>query len=955
MDRYIGAVRWTTLLGVTAILLWVSLSRNTLFGLGFLAGIAAGSHRTAYRHLSGEIVSTAVATVSAGLFVATISITVVSIWWLPSLSTAALGYAIGVIAAWLLVSGASVEGLGPFAAIGGLLIAVFGGAGGLLIVPDVTLFVVMLFGGLVAGVVVPLSGLAVGVFSNSSRNRSADSDRMKPATRFGLEAVAIASVAIAVPFGSRAVALFGQGGAGWFSVGLLGGILLSVSIWAVGDSKSERLRRVHHWFVGRIYRLLERLAQWVERRRKRGSHSSLSESASEQGGGESAASDDEPLSKASQLVDQAAGRLADYEFVRAAAEELESLSTANSGLQNRATVFWSRLGSAVERKQIATGPTLQLSAAEKAHLEGDTERARSLTDAALQLAGPTVGTVAAAVVRGRRGDLEAILDGLTPLFARIDQLLADEQFAETPETPDQLGLVQQLLERLIEEEKTEGFDSTLAIIRAAAADGWYSVQAGDQALTTGNYQRTLLGYLSAIKAYRRAYDLATEATQTAAARRKSPDAEANQPPLEGDRPLRATAGTYAAEATRVETALEALLYDTAAVTIAAIDDLYGEQPPPTVDTEFRRTIVRTLRVLRQTQTRIDASVPPIGLADDRYQHAEIARSVARIRRHLADADDTARRGNIGAAADQYERAADRLDVLSNRAGTAGLTALARSLLSAATAIGRLAGDPTPEAIGERPDPAVSTAEDRRAPEAVPAGRRLRRAFCEPAFVKLWEFTDEAADHELLDVAGEPFAELVATLSVRLGSLDPIYTEPDVDSLQAWVAETTLEALATAVESVAAQHRELRSMEPPGPPAFRDRPPVLDEELLATVPTNEGVGTFAEHWLSRADALAAAAETIQRQQAAIDGFAGLETTIRERLSEQGQIDTTQVSPELLEVAAYHLRGVSYDADRQQLSKTGKISRRPLESNPEEMKRTPEADPDSRSNADADSSV
>lgn len=926
MDRYIAAVRWTLLLVVTALVAWLSVSQNTLFALGLLAGVAAGSHRTAYRHCAGEVVSTAVATLSAVLFVAAVSVALVSTVWLPDLSTAALGYAIGTVAAWLLMSGASVEELGPFAAIGGLLLAVFGGAGGLLIVPDATLFVAMLFGGLAAGVIVPISGLAVGLFSSPSDRRSADSDRMKPATRFGIEAAGIACVTISVPFGSRAVALFGQGGTGLFPVGLLGGVILSVGIWAVGGGESRRLRRFHTWFVERVYRLLARLDQWVERRREHGSQSSLDESTDDGGDSEAAAADSESLERASHLVDQAAGRLSDHKFVQMAAEELDSLSP-NSALKNRVDMFWSRLSGAVERQRTTTGARLQLSAAEAAHREGDSERARSIADTALQLAAPTIGTVAAAVVRGRRGRFDTVLDGLAPLFARIDQLLADEQFADELDNPDQLGLVQRLLERLIEEETGEGFDSTLSQIRAAAADGWYSVQAGDQALANENYQRALVAYLSAIKAYRRAYEISTEAKKTATAERKAPDnADREDAATDGDDPLRASASTYAAEATRIETALEALLYDTAAVCIAAIDELYGEQPPPTVDTDFRRTIVRTLRVLRQTRTRIDATVPPLALADDRYQHAEIARSVARIRRHLVDADDTARRGNIAAAADQYERAADRLDVLSNRAGTAGLSELARSLLSAATAIGRLADKPTAEGIRERPDPAVPTAKNRRAPEAAPASRRLRRVFCEPAFVELWEFTDQAADHELLDVAGEPFPELVEAVSMALGTLDPLYTEPDVDSLQAWVAETTLDALAAAVEAVAAKHQKLLRMEPPAPPAFREPPAVLADEVIANVPTDGGVTAFTDGWLSRADALAAAAETVSRQHAAVDGFVALEGKIRETLADRGSIGASQVNPELLEVAAYHLTGVSYDADRQQLSKTGEIRRR-----------------------------
>ena len=932
MDRTSAAVRWTLVLGATALLVWVSVSRNTLFALGVLAGVAAGSHRTAYRHLTSETASTAVATLSTALFVAAVSVAAVSTWWLPDLSTAALGYAIGVVAAWLLVSGASVAELGPFAAIGGLLIAVFGGAGGLLIVPDATLFVAMLFGGLAAGVIVPLSGLAVGLFSTPAARRSTDSDRIKPATRFGIEAVGIAGVAIAVPFGSRAVALFGQGGTGLFPVGLFGGVLLSVGIWAVGGGEPTRLRRLHNWFVERVYRLLARLDRWVERRRKQGSRSRLDESADDGDSGEAAAAaDDESLSRASQLVDGAADRLADHEFVRMAAEELDSLS-ADSDLKSRVDMFWSRLSGAVERQRTTTGASLQLSAAETAHEDGDTERARSIADAALQLAAPTVGTVAAAVVHGRRGRFETALDGVAALFARIDALLADEQLVDERDDPDQFGLIQRLLERLVEEEVGEGFDSTLSTIRAAAADGWYSVQAGDQALTNGDYQRALLAYLSAITAYRRAYDIAIEAKKTATAERKAPDDEADgeQSSTDGDQPLRAAAGTYAAEATRIETALEALLHDTAAVTIAAIDELYGEQPPPTVDTEYRRTIVRTLRVLRQTRTRIDATVPPISLADDRYQHAEIARSVARIRRHLADADDAARRGNIEAAADQYDRAADRLDVLSNRAGTAGLSELARSLLSAATAIGQLANEPTPEAITDRPDPSVPVLADRRAPEVVAASRRLRRTFSEPAFVELWELTEEAADHELLDVAGEPFPELVEAVSMALGTLDPLYTEPDVDSLQAWVAETTLDALAAAVETVDAQHRALRSTEPPAPPSFREPPAVLDDELVAAVSADGGVATFADDWLSRADAVAAASETIRRQQAAVDGFVAVEANLRETLVDRGWVGPTQVSPELLEVAAYHLVGVSYDPDRQRLTKTGEISRRSHES-------------------------
>ena len=933
MDSYRNVGRWLVLCGVTLVLVWLSGPRNTLFGLGVVAGVAAGSHRAAYRQFTSETVSTAVATLSTGLFVGAVSVALVSAWRLPTLSTATLGYAIGVLAAWLLISGASVEELGPFAAIGGLLIAVFGGAGGLLIVPDSTLFVALLFAGLVGGVVIPLSALAISAVTSRSARRSAEREPIKPATRFGIEATAVAGVAIVVPFGSRAVALFGHGGAGWFPVGLLGGVMLSVSLWSV-DGRSERLTRVRDWFVERVYQLLDRLTRWVERRRNRGSHSSLNESADGEGGGEAAAAGDESLSNASGLVDRAASRVADHEFVRMAAEEIDSMAAANNGLRDRVGMFWGRLSGAIERQRLATGATLQLSAAETAHDEGDTERARSLADTALQLAAPTIGTAAAAVVRGRRQGFERVFDGLAPLFSRIDALLADEQFVDQETDPEGFGLIQQLLERLVETEAGEGFDSALSTIRAAAADGWYSVQAGDQALTNDNYQRALVAYLSAINAYRRAYDIATEAKKTATAERKTPDGE--KPPAggdprttDGDHTVTAAAGTYAAEASRIETALEALLYDTAALTIAAVDDLYGTEPPPTVDTDGRRTIVRTLRVLRQTRSRTDSAVPVVDLADDRYQRAEIARSVARIRRHLAAADETAKRGNVEAAVEQYDRAADRLDVLSNRAGNAGLADVARRLVSTAAVIGEIASDPTAEAISQRPELSVPSTDDQRAPAAVPAGRRLRRTFCEPAFVELWEFTEEAAAHPVLDFAGEPYPELVGAVNMALGTLDPIYSRPDVASLQEWVDDTTLDALAAAVETVAESHRELCELDQI-PSAFRAQPTVLDDELAASVPTAEGVDVFADAWLSRADALADAGETIQRRQAAVDGFAALEGKVRNRLDQRGWLGTSQVSAELLEVAASQLEGVAYDADRQRLSKTGEISRRDRES-------------------------
>ncbi|MFO7834132.1 MAG: hypothetical protein R6V31_08785 [Halohasta sp.] len=361
--------------------------------------------------------------------------------------------------------------------------------------------------------------------------------------------------------------------------------------------------------------------------------------------------------------------------------------------------------------------------------------------------------------------------------------------------------------------------------------------------------------------------------------------------------------------------------------IAAVEDLYGDQPPPTVDTDARRTIIRTLRTLRETRTRIDATVPPVDLADDRYQHAEIGRSVARLRRHLSTADGMVAAGNVEAAADQYERVADRLNVLGNRAGAAGLGELARELLDAEVAVAQLADEPTPEAVDDRPPLSVPETTDHRAPEVAPASRRLRRTFCDPRFVDIWEFVGEAADHPVLEIAGEPYPDLLGTAGMALSSLDPIYTDPDVGALREWIAGLSTDALAAAVTEASEYQRRIDdASEVAVPPAFDEPPAILEDASVTTLPTAEGVAALAETWAERSTAVAEAADTAERRAAAVDGFAALEPRLRSVLDEQGAVDADQLSPDLLEVAAYNLTGVAYDREAGVLSKTGEIGRR-----------------------------
>ena len=127
MNERIEAGVWVVIGGVTATIVWITLLAHTTVALGLLAGVAVGGIYTATSRLSGVRLPTAVVTLSAGAIVSTVSITVVATRWLPTMSTAALGYVLGILAAWLLVSGVSLDELGSFAAIGGLLLAVIGG------------------------------------------------------------------------------------------------------------------------------------------------------------------------------------------------------------------------------------------------------------------------------------------------------------------------------------------------------------------------------------------------------------------------------------------------------------------------------------------------------------------------------------------------------------------------------------------------------------------------------------------------------------------------------------------------------------------------------------------------------------------------------------------------------------------------------------------------------------
>ncbi|MFW6321844.1 MAG: hypothetical protein ACOC0Z_08320, partial [Halohasta sp.] len=425
MKRLLDGLLWLCIGLVTAGVIRLTLPLNTVFALGFLAGVAVGGLYTAHTRLSRPTLAALVVALSTGLLVAVFSVVVISTWWLPEIWTTTIGYAVGIVATWLLVSGLSFDELGGFAAIAGLILAVAGGAAGILYAPDLRLFLFVLFAGLAAGFVVPFGSLLFALLRANSRGpRWSTDEELTPATRFGIEATTVALLAIVVPFGSRGVALFGTGELGALPFGLVCGVVLSVGPLAVGGGHSERLDRLRARFVERVYRLLDRIERWLARRRREGSERGLEDATVGDGGGETAAADDpDSLVTATNFVDGVAASLADTGLVIDAAEEAESLFDNSVGIQDRVNRLWTRFSGRVSRRARDSGLALQLSAAEEARSEGDTERAQSLTDAALEFAAPTIGSVAAAVIRGR-GDGSG-LDSLAPLFARIEQLLGE--------------------------------------------------------------------------------------------------------------------------------------------------------------------------------------------------------------------------------------------------------------------------------------------------------------------------------------------------------------------------------------------------------------------------------------------------------------------------------------------------------------------------------------------------
>ena len=945
-------------LGVGAV--WLIAPQNAFVALGIAVGLSlAGAARSGGRLPNTAWTAgfaTAVVTVSLG----TLSIVLLSTWGVSPLSTATAGYAIGIVAAWLLITGVSLTESGPFVTLGGALTAVIGTALALLIFTDPLVLIGFLFAGLLAGFVVPLGGMILTLLlSQTNTGRRQGPKQTDPTLRIGIEATAIVSLALAVPFGTRAVALFGVGSLAGYGLGVGVGLLVTLGLGVVAQSQSVRLGRLRDRFVETAYRLVDRLDRWVEARRRRQAERSADPAGDGTADGSNAAVAGGDTADTHSAVDETGvgealtARLVNHRLAIGAAERLDA-AESNAAVGELLSTLRGRVDGLTPNATVSAGVALQLSAAEEAHTQGQTRRAQSLTDAALALAAPPIGAVAQAFWRGQRDGQAVGSDRFGQLLARIDELLGPDGRPDATEFDrDGFNWQQEVLEQLVEEVAGEGFETAFGAIRAAAGDGWLAVQDGDRAVEAGAYGRAITAYATAIRAYVRADEIALEAEARAAdtTQRRSTSEKRHS---RGDSADATTddsdelARRYRTERKRLAVALEALLYDTAAVTIAATEQLYGRQPSPTVSPAARRSIVRCLRLLRETQRRLSVSVPTSRLARQRYQHAEIQRSVARVSQQQRQADELAETGSPQAAAERYRQAAERCDVLANRARTAALPDLSKSLAATADELRSLAASPTPAAVAAREPITVSPPDDRRMPGALPAGDRLRRIFSGPQIVELRALLQRVRSHEILDLAAGPSPMLIETIETAISGLDPLYTEPDGASLTQWVEEACVDVLSAATRAVSTRHSRLLAVarEPETtaesaesaettaheipwvalPAAVKQRPEVLASEPRSRIDVGAEPAEFTEQWTPIANEIVAANETIERYLIAVIDFRANAEQLRERLQTAGELDTSQFSGELLELAAHQFTGVAYDERTEQLRRTGPVTYR-----------------------------
>ncbi len=936
---------------------WLIAPRNVFVALGIAAGLSLAGAALSGGRLPDTAWTAGYATGAVTVSLGTLSIVLLSAWGVPPLSTATAGYAVGIVAAWLLITGVTLTESGPFVTLGGALTAVIGAALALLIATDPLVLIGFLFAGLLAGFVVPMGGMLLTLLlSRTNTGPQQRPQETDPTLRIGSEATAIVSLALAVPFGTRAVALFGVGSLAGYGLGVGVGLVVTLGLDVVAHRQSARLGRLRDRFVGTLYRLVDRFDHWVEARRRRQAERSADPAGDSVAGGSGAAvpggagADTYSAVDETGVSEELTQRLINHRLAIGVAERLDA-AESNATVGELLSTLRGRVDGLTPNAAVSAGVALQLSAAQEAHNRGRTRRAQSLTDTALELAAPTIGAVAQAFWRGQR-DSEAVgSDRFGQLLARIDELLGPDGRPDATEFGrDGLNWQQEALEQLAEEVAGEGSETAFGTIRAAAGDGWLAVQDGDRAVEAAEYGRAITAYTTAIRAYVRAYEIAQEAETRAAdtPQRRSTSEKGHSRGNSAEATADDTdelARRYRTERKRLAVALEALLYDTPAVAIAATEQLYGRQPSPTVSPAARRSIVRCLRLLRETQRRLSVSVPTSRLARQRYQRAEIQRSVARLSQQQRQADELVETGSLQAAADRYRQAADRCDVLANRARTAALSDLSQSLAATADELRTLAASPTPAAVAARGPIAVSPPHARRTPGALPAGDRLRRIFSGPQIVELRALLQRVRTHEILELPTGPTPALIETIATAISGLDPLYTEPDGASLTQWVEQACIDVLSAATNVVSTRHSRLRTVarEPETtsksaesteheiqwvalPSAIKQRPEILASGPQSRIDVGAEPAGFAEQWTSIADEIVAANENIERQQTAVTDFRANAEQLRERLQTAGKLDKSQFSRELLKLASHQFTGVAYDESAEQLRRTGSVTYR-----------------------------
>lgn len=789
--------------------------------LGVACGLLVSVSMLLFHRIRSPTGVTALAVWPAGALVASVGAVTIGTVQLHPLGPAILGAGVGAVGIWTLVTAVVGFGVGPLT-IGVLSLAFVGGSVvAVWMTGQPVTITVFLTGGLLAGITVAAVGIFGRVAADLDEQTGSD-----PVVLF-VEVIGVAIVAIGVPAGARAIALFPIGGPLEFGLGLL-----AVPTVVLGG---RRLRR--NIDGQRLDRLRSRIVEGAL-----GLYADVREIVSSvaDGGTEPHTEAAETIEEADEIVaaapttvpaathfleDAQAGLAADNRGLAVAAAEIAAEIAAGTV---ETETYLDRAGRLLEALEIdpasIEAASVDLSDARAAHEAGDDDRARAIAEGAVLAAIAEAGDRFELVVQNVESARESRGTGaIVGVLARLDAALAASTARSLDSAIDRDEAIQRLQELLSEFEEDPDWEFETvpaAAVRAASATAWRAVRQGDTALRSEK----------------------TDGDDTAGVRTEALVAAAESYTIAIDAYLTALRAALEAEtetdAKRIGDAFSVLTPETTTVLLAlTMEEYTGPSIADRTGSARTRSVVRrglsTIKTVR-VRTGIDAgntdavrSFLRYGALNRRLQvlEPEIDRA-----EQLVGTDDSAAR-------EAYRSIAERFEELSDRAANAGRTGLSSQLASKALACRENAA-----AIGKGEYAAAEAVNVSISPPAVsaetelrPAGDRIRGELLGDRFLELRRLLRMAAEHPIRRRYDEPVAGKIESMATVLDRIDPIVGTSNLDGMCSVGMEVTRSGIESALDGAG----------------------VVESDPIGDLEAADSIEAFTTQWLKAAGAIDAA--------------------------------------------------------------------------------------------------